>query len=335
MRSHILPTASESTPLSRFRRACKLSMPVIALGAMVLVATSDPASAGIVPTVNLATAANSSVIGGQSVNNTGPSILGQSLMLDPGPATAVTGFPPGTVLAPGVIEAADGVTLQAQNDLTAAYIDAFNRPTEFQVGADLVGQSLAPGVYSSGRGPLSLSGQLVLDGGGNANAVFIFQTDSTLITSSASTIELINGASECNIFWQVGSSATLGTGSVFVGNIMALTSVSVTTGVLVHGRALARNGSVTLDNDVFVAPSCVPSTATQAPATTVAAAPITVAPAPAPTVPAATVPAFGVTDITLPRTGSRDVGSTSAVGGLALVLGAAAIVLARRRRPAV
>jgi LPXTG-motif cell wall-anchored protein len=330
MRPHTRPTLSNSPRVRRVRFVSRIAVPVLALSATMVLTMSHPASAGIVPTVNLATAANDSVLAGQTVTNTGPSVLGQSLMLDPGLMAAVVGFPPGTVLAPGTIEAADGVTLQAQADLTAAYVDAANRPVEFtQVNPDLVGQTLAPGVYAgSSKAPLSLSGQLVLDGQGNNNAVFIFQTDSTLITSSGSTIELINGASECNIFWQVGSSATLGTGSVFVGNIMALTSISVQTGVLVHGRALARNGAVTLDNDVFTAPSCTPSTATQAPATTVVGAPTTVAPV-------ATVPAFSATDITLPKTGSRGVGSTSLVGGLALALGAAALVLARRRRPAI
>jgi LPXTG-motif cell wall-anchored protein len=343
-----------SAPRVRRRLVRRLAIPAVVATAAALLVVSQPASAGIVPTVALATSANYSVLGGQSVSNTGPSILGQSLGLDPGPLSAVTGFPPGTVLAPGTIAASDGVTLQAQSDLTAAYIDAFNRPVEFtQTNPDLVGQTLAPGVYAgTSKAPLSLSGQLVLDGQGNNNAVFIFQTDSTLITSSASTIELINGASECNVFWQVGSSATLGTGSVFVGNIMALTSISVQTGVVVHGRALARNGSVTLDNDVFTQPSCVPATATQPPATTTTttattatttpAGGVTTIPGPATTAtPGATVaptvpgPGFGDTDITLPRTGGHDVTSTSMIGGFVLVLGAAAIVLARRRRPAV
>jgi hypothetical protein len=103
--------------------------------------------------------------------------------------------------------------------------------------------------------------------------VFIFQTDSTLITGSGSTVTLINGAQQCNVFWQVGSSATLGTGSTFVGNILALTSITVTTGVTVQGRALARNGAVTLDNDTFNAPTCdltAPTTTTTATSTTVA-----------------------------------------------------------------
>ena len=117
-----------------------------------------------------------------------------------------------------------------------------------------------PGVYAGpSKSPLSLTGPLVLDGAGDPNSVFIFQTDSTLITGSGSTVTLINGAQECNVFWQVGSSATLGTGSVFIGNILALTSITVTTSVTVHGRALARNGAVTLDNDTFTTPTCAQS----------------------------------------------------------------------------
>lgn len=293
-----------------------------------LVLIHNPASAGIVPTVGLATAGNYSVLGATTVTNTGPSVLGQSLGLSPG--TDTPGFPPGVVLPPGTTEVANAVSLQAQNDLIAAYTDAANRPVEFtQTNPDLVGLTLAPGVYAgTAKSPLSLSGQLVLDGQGNNAAVFIFQTDSTLITSSGSSIALINGASECNVFWQVGSSATLGTGSQFVGNILALTSISVQTGVTVQGRALARNGAVTLDTDTFTQPSCAGSTLTTAPTTTIAGTP------PTTIAPVTTVPGVVVTDITLPRTG-HSVGSTPYVGGIALVLGAGALMLARRRRPAV
>ncbi|HEY5011370.1 MAG TPA: ice-binding family protein, partial [Acidimicrobiia bacterium] len=134
---------------------------------------------------------------------------------------------------------------------------AAGRPLSATTGANLANRHLVGGVYAGpSKGALSLTGPLVLDGAGNPNSVFIFQTNSSLITASSSTVSLINGAQECNVFWQVGSSATLGTGSVFTGNIMALTSISVTSGVTVHGRALARNGAVTLDNDVFTRPTC-------------------------------------------------------------------------------
>ncbi|MGZ4681500.1 MAG: ice-binding family protein [Acidimicrobiales bacterium] len=123
--------------------------------------------------------------------------------------------------------------------------------------ADLGNLILSPGVHAGpSKGALGLTGPLVLDGGGDPTAVLILQTDSALTTASSSTVSLINGAQECNVFWQVGSSTTLGTDSVFVGNIMALASITVTTNVTVHGRALARSGAVTLDTDTFVAPTC-------------------------------------------------------------------------------
>src|ERR1700712_821861 len=121
---------------------------------------------------------------------------------------------------------------------------------------------------------------LVLDGAGNADAVFIIQTDSSLDTASASPVTLINGAQECNVFWQVGSSATLGSSSVFAGNILALTSITLNNSVTVHGRALARNGAVTLDNDTFTKPTCATTSGSTTPTTT-----------PASTTPASTTPA--------------------------------------------
>lgn len=336
-----------------FRSTCRLVVPAIALIAASLVAVGSQASAGIVSTVTMGTANQFSVLAGSTVTNSGPSSLNENLGLSPG--TAVTGFPPGTVDVPAVMHIApDGAALQAKSDLTAAYVDAANRPVEFtQANADLAGVTLAPGVYeSTAHGPLGLTGQLVLDGQGNNNAVFIFQTDSTLTTGPASTIELINGASECNVFWQIGSSATLATGSFFVGNILALTSITVNDSVTVHGRALARNGAVTLLNDTFTAPSCIPAAATAPPATAPPAT-TTTAPAPAtsaastttaPTTPTTaagtattaatgrttpTTAPFNVPGSTLPTTGSGS-GATGVLGAAALVLGVAAVLAARR-----
>jgi type VI secretion system secreted protein VgrG len=309
----------------------RLSVSVLIVGAGALVATGNGASASIVPTIGLATAANYSVLGGQTVTNTGPSILDKSIGLAPG--SAVVGFPPGTVLAPGTIQAANAVALQAQSDLTTAYLDAAGRPVEFTTVSDLTsGTPLLPGVYAAAsKGPLQLTGAMTLDGQNNPNAVFVFQTDSTLIAGSGSVVNLINGASECNIFWQVGSSATIGTGSTFVGNILALTSIAVQTGATIQGRALARNGEVTLDNNVFTSTSCAlaPGGAPAATTTTVAAASDTIPPLAPVTV--ATTPGFVGTDITLPRTGSKNATSTSAIGTIALLLGVGAILLARRR----
>ncbi len=307
-------TAVSATSLqsTRKRMGSRLVIAGLALGALTIAAISGTADAGIVATVPLATAGSYSVLAGTTVTNTGPSVLGESLGVHPG--TAVEGFPPGIVSAPGTIDAGGPTSLTAQNDLTIAYDNAAGRTVEFtQTNPDLVGQTLIPGVYAAtAKAPLSLSGQLVLDGQNNSSAVFIFQTDSTLITGSGSSILLINGASECNVFWQVGSSATLGSGSVFVGNILALTSVTVNSGVTVRGRALARNGAVTLINDTFVAPSCVPS----APATTT-------------TSPIVTTPLHGDV-VEIPATGGTT-GATGLVALAVLAVGVGAVLIARRR----
>lgn len=220
--------------------------------------------------VDLGTAGAYSVLGGQTVTNTGPSQLSNDLGVSPG--TAITGFPPGN--AAGATHAADAVALQAQSDLTIAYDDAAGRAKTASVAGDLVGRTLTAGVYNS-TGPLALSGMLTLDGQGDSNAVFIFQIASTLITASASYVNMINGAQACNVFWQVGSSATLGTASVFRGSILALTSIAVTTDTVVQGRALARNGAVTLDNDTFTSSACGTTVAATPSTTTVSVVPKT------------------------------------------------------------
>ena len=228
----------------------------------VLLATAAPlpfvnlAGAEIVPTVNLATAAEYSVLAGSAVTNTGPSTLGEGLGVSP--SASLTGFVPTQV--GGTIHQNDAEAAQAQADLTAAYNDAAGRPTGAILPADIGNRILQPGVYAaSSRGALQLTGPLVLDGGGNADAVFIFQTDSSLTTASSSTVSVVNGASECNVFWQIGTSATLGSSSTMVGNVMADQSITLNNGVTVQGRALARIAAVTLINDTFTAPSCVPS----------------------------------------------------------------------------
>jgi hypothetical protein len=191
------------------------------------------------------------VLAGTTVTNTGSTVVSGDVGVCPG--TAVTGFPPG--LTGGTIHLADGVASLAQATLTAGYIDAAGRAGGTSVAGDLVGQTLTSGVYTS-TSSLANSGDLTLDAQGNPSAVFIFQISSTLITGSGSHVVLANGAKACNVFWQVGSSATLGTNSVFKGTIMALTSITVTTGVNLEGRALARNGAVTLDTDVITGCTC-------------------------------------------------------------------------------
>jgi len=208
--------------------------------------------------VGLGTAANFAVLAGSTVTNTGPSVISGSLGLAPG--SAVTGFPPGIVLA-GTTEIDDGVALQAKNDLVTAYNTAAGSSSTATISGDLAGRTLVGGVYTSASS-LGLSGALTLDAQGNPDAVFIFQAGSTLIVGSGSQVNLIGGAQACNVFWQVGSSATIGTGSSFVGSIMALTSVTMTTGATLQGRALARNGAVTLDTNTITSPVCASGAST-------------------------------------------------------------------------
>ena len=224
-----------------------------------LVVAAPPASAAQ-PTVGLGTAAPFAVLAGTTVTNTGPSVISGDVGVDPG--SAVTGFPPGSVVN-GTQHVADAVALQAQSDVTTAYNDAAGRTPVVTESSDLGGQTLAPGIYQAASA-LSLTGTVTLNGGGDANAVFIFQAGSTLITASSSTVSLVGGAQPCNVFWQVGSSATLGTTTTFVGTILALTSASLQTGATVQGRILARNGQVSLDDNTITQSSC----ATTPPTTT-------------------------------------------------------------------
>jgi hypothetical protein len=170
-----------------------------------------------------------------------------------------------------------------------AYTTAAGEGPTTAIAADLAGQTLAPGVYNSASS-IGLSGALTLNGGGNPNAIFVFQAGSALTTGSASQINLINGAQSCNVFWQVGSSATLGTGSTFRGTIIALTSITVTTGVTVDDRVLARNGAVTLDTDTITRPTCAAVAATTAATTTAAATTTTATTTAATTTAAKTTP---------------------------------------------
>ncbi len=204
------------------------------------------------------------MLGHSTVTNTGTTVIEGSVGLSPGPS--ITGFPPGIIVPPGVIDATNAAAAEGQAAVTNAYTNAHGRSITATTAADLANDHLGAGVYAGpAHGALQLTGPLVLDGAGDPTSVFIFQTDSSLTTASSSTVTLVNGAQECNVFWQVGSSATLGTGSVFRGNILALASVTVTTGVVVHGRAFASTGAVTLDSDVFARPTCATTTPTTAP----------------------------------------------------------------------
>ena len=226
---------------------------VTAMGLLAGIVGAPVASAASVQApVGLGTATSFAVLAGAAVTNTGPSMISGDLGVSPG--SAVTGFPPGLV-SNGTIHAADAVAAQAQADLTTAYNDAAGRTPRDAVPPDLGGLTLLPGVYNRAT-TMGLTGTVTLNAQGNPNAVFIFQAGSSLITASGSTVALINGASPCNVYWQVGSSATLGTNTTFVGSILALTSASVQTGTTVNGRVLARNGQVSLDTNTITRPNC-------------------------------------------------------------------------------
>jgi uncharacterized repeat protein (TIGR01451 family) len=205
-------------------------------------------AAALAPT--LGTEQSFAVLGGQTVTNTGSSVITGNLGVSPG--TAVTGSPP--MIVTGVIHAADALAGQAQADTTTTYNNLAGQVCDTTISADLGGMSLAPGVYCSASS-MGLTGALTLNAGGDSNAVWVFQAGSTLTTGSNSSVVLINGANPCNVFWQVGSSATLGTTTSFVGNIYALTSITLNNGASVSGRVLARNGAVTLDNNIVTFPA--------------------------------------------------------------------------------
>lgn len=190
------------------------------------------------------------VLGGTAIANTGPSSIGGNLGLWSG--TSVTGFPPGTVT--GTIDAANAIAMQAQMDSTGAYNVAAAQPCGgVLTGQNLGGQTLTAGVYCFASSA-QLNGTLILNAQGNANAVFIFEVGGTLTTLSNSQVTIINGGTGNNVFWQVGSSATLGTTSQFAGNILALSNITLDSGADIScGRALALNGAVTIDtNDVSI-----------------------------------------------------------------------------------
>jgi hypothetical protein len=225
----------------------------LSLAALMFLIWPAPALAAGGPLPNIGTAGNYAVLGAATVTNTGPSWITGQIGLSPG--TSVTGFPPGTS---GHQDIADGAAVQAMIDLNTAYLSAAGATTTANLTGDLGGRSLVAGTYkySSSAG---LTGTLVLDGGGSTTNLWIFQIGSTLTTASSSRVTLINGAQPCNVFWQVGSSATLGTSTTFVGNILANTSITMTTGATLNGRALAgavtSSGAVTLDTNRIIQPS--------------------------------------------------------------------------------
>lgn len=200
--------------------------------------------------VSLAGASNFAILAGSAVTNTGATTVTGDLGLSPG--SSIGGFPPGILV--GTQHINDVIANQAKLDLTAAYNDAAGRTcTDIVTLSGNIGAlTLTPGLYKSTSSLAISSGDVTFDAKGNSNAVFIIQIASSLTTTSARKVILSGGAQASNIFWQVGSSATFGTTSVFKGTIMAMQSITFNTGAKLDGRALARIGAVTMAGNTVV-----------------------------------------------------------------------------------
>ena len=202
---------------------------------------------------SLGTAADFAVLGGSAVTNIGPSYVTGALGVSPG--SALSGFAPATVV--GAVHAADAVALGALSDTATAFLDLGAQAcgTTYADPAELGGQTLGPGVYCFSSSA-QLTGTLTLDGRGDPDAVWVFKTVSTLVTASNANVLLTAGAQSCNVFWQVGGSATLGSSSGFVGNILALGNITLGNYANLSGRALARHGAVALDANTVSLTTC-------------------------------------------------------------------------------
>ncbi len=280
---------------------------------------------GVTTSIDLGSATSYSVLAGSTITNTGPSTIAGDVGLSPG--TAITGFPPG--LTAGAVNAANGAAGTAKSDFTTAYNDAAGRTGGLPIVADLGGTTLTAGVYNSGSS-IGVTGTLTLNAEGHSDAVFIFQAGSTLTTAPASSIVLENGAQACNVFWQVGSSATVDTTTTFVGTIMASTSISVLNGATISGRLFADTGAVTLENNVITTPPCDIATST----TTTAGGSTTTSTSSGGSTTTSTSSGGSTTTTTIPSLPHTGTNTPLLVGiGIALgTLGGTAVMTARRLR---
>lgn len=244
-RSQILDERLVSNLKSKFLILCAIAA---------FVALLCPALASATP-IDLGTAESFAVLAGSTVTNTGPTTITGDVGLYPG--SEITGM--GSITLHGDYHINDSTAITAKTDLTTAYTNLAGMTPGTTLSGTLGPQTLYAGVYNFTGGAALLTGALILDAQGNPNAQFVFQMASTLTTASSSSVNVINGGSSNEVYWVVGSSATLGTGTAFEGNILADQSITLTTGAtILNGRALARIGAVTMDTDVIAIP--IPAT---------------------------------------------------------------------------
>lgn len=298
--------------LLRIRRGWK-GLAVGLVGTITFVGVAGSPAFAATP-LNLGYAAPFAVLAYSTVTNTGPSVITGDVGLSPG--TAIVGFPPGT-FASGTTYAADALAGEAQASATTAYGVAASETPSFTAPPAVVyqigGTTLTPGVYRAASG-IGLTGTVTLNGGGDPNAVFIFQAGSTLITASNSTVFLEDGAQPCNVFWQVGSAATIGTGTTFVGTILAYALVAMATGATSDGGLFSQTAAVTLDDNVVTTAACATPPAPTTPAAPTATTTTTTTTATTTT----TVPVSPVTTTTTPKGGVHPVskgGTTTTTSG--------------------
>lgn len=248
----------------------------------------------------LGTAQSFAVLAGAGITNTGVTTINGDV--GSYPTTTQSGF--SSVTLNGTNHLGDAVTQGAKTDLTTAYNNVAGQSPVTVVPTELGSTTLIPGVYQATSGTFGITGTVTLNGQGDPNAVFIFKMSTTLVTAAGSSVNLIGGTQACNVFWQVGSSATLGTNSTFRGNILALSSITLTTGANVIGRALARNGAVTMDTNTITAADCAALPTSTATSTSTATATATGTTIPGTIVPTSTtIPATIVpTSTTIPGT---------------------------------
>src|SRR5665811_187452 len=300
----------------RKMRTVPLLLPLLLTVMLVVPAAAMAAQ----PPVDLGTTSSFAVLAGSTITNTGPTTINGDAGGDVGlyPGASFTGQ--SSVTLTGTVHLADDAARVAKDDLAAAYNDAAGRTPVRRIPTELGGSTLLPGVYDSASGTFQITGTLTLDAQGDPNAVFIFKSASTLITASNSNVNLLNGARYCRVFWQVGSSATLGVNSHFVGHIFAFTSITANKGATVQGQLLARNGAVTLDTNTItngLCPTIATTTTTTSSSSTTSTVPVssTTTSTPTPTTSTPTTTTTTAPSTTTTSSSSSSSSTTSTVPG--------------------